>query len=70
MLHFRGQSHAAFFVHCAAAAAAPPPTRRLAPPPEHSAQLATQISRHRPQCSCVWVRLQPVCLVVPGTDLR
>jgi hypothetical protein len=21
-------------------------------------------------CSCVWVRLQPVCLVVPGTDLR
>jgi hypothetical protein len=22
------------------------------------------------RCSCMWVRLRPVCLVVPGADLR
>ena len=58
---------------CAAAAVAP--TRRLGLPPEYSGQLATQIAlppqaTHRPRSSCVWVRLQPVCLVVPGMDLR
>jgi hypothetical protein len=26
--------------------------------------------RHWLRCSCVWVGLQPVCLEVPGTDLR
>jgi hypothetical protein len=53
---------------CTAAAVAPArPSSRVQCPVGYPAPSAF---RHWIWCACVWVWMQPVCLVVPGTDLR
>jgi hypothetical protein len=64
-----GHSHTAFFVLCRRRRRTQPPAGPAFPPSTAPSWLPSA-SRHRRRCSCVWVRLRPVCLVVPGTDLR